>query len=84
MRSLIETQKWADASGSVNPTLYALPKDFEGFGDVTQGDNRVSYGGHSKVGFDAQTGWDPAQVWLADGEELAKVFDSDGFIAGNI
>jgi len=60
--------------GFINPKIYALPSGSAAFRDITVGDNRVSSGSFSNVGYDAQTGWDPCTgLGSPNGLELAKV-----------
>ncbi len=60
--------------GFINPKIYALPAGSPAFRDITVGDNRVTSGSFTNVGYDAQTGWDPCTgLGSPDGVELAKV-----------
>jgi kumamolisin len=51
-------QKLHGRVGFINPQLYALSKSAGALNDITAGDNRVSFGGSTNVGYDAGPGWD--------------------------
>ncbi len=53
-------QKLKGRVGFINPQLYALPAGSGAFNDITVGGNRVTYGSHKNVGYDAGPGWDAA------------------------
>ncbi len=60
--------------GFINPKIYALPAGSPAFRDITAGDNRVTSGSFTNVGYDAQAGWDPCTgLGSPNGVELAKV-----------
>jgi kumamolisin len=56
----IINQKLKGRVGFINPQIYALSAGSGAFNDITAGGNRVTYGGHKNVGYDAGTGWDAA------------------------
>lgn len=56
----IINQKLKGQVGFINPQLYALPAGSGAFNDITVGGNRVTYGSHKNVGYDAAPGWDAA------------------------
>lgn len=56
----IINQKLKGQVGFINPQLYALPAGSGAFNDITVGGNRVTYGSHKNVGYDAGPGWDAA------------------------
>ncbi len=56
----IINQKLKGQVGFINPQLYALPAGSGAFNDITVGSNRVTYGSHKNVGYDAGPGWDAA------------------------
>ncbi|MGA7413219.1 MAG: S53 family peptidase [Bryobacteraceae bacterium] len=69
----IINQKLKGRVGFINPQLYALPAGSGAFNDITVGGNRVTYGSHKNVGYDAGPGWDAASgLGSPNGTNLAN------------
>jgi kumamolisin len=70
----IINQKLKGRVGFINPQLYALPAGSGAFNDITVGGNRVTYGSHKNVGYDAGPGWDAASgLGSPNGSKLAEL-----------
>ena len=73
-RIAIINQKLKGRVGFVNPQLYGLPASSGAFNDITAGSNRVTYGSHKNVGYDAGPGWDAASgLGSPNGSKLAEL-----------
>jgi len=60
--------------GFINPQLYAVSASSGVFHDVTDDNNRVSFGGNNNVGYDAGPGWDACSgLGSSDGAKLMGV-----------
>jgi len=67
-------QKVNGRVGFINPQIYALPTGSGGFRDITTGDNRVTFGSDTNVGYSAATGWDACSgLGSPDGTALATL-----------
>jgi kumamolisin len=70
----IINQKLKGRVGFINPQLYALSPGSGAFNDITVGGNRVTYGSHKNVGYDAAPGWDAASgLGSPNGSKLAEL-----------
>jgi kumamolisin len=67
-------QKLQGRVGFINPQLYALHPNAAAFHNVSQGNNRVSYGTFNNIGYDAGAGWSAASgLGSPDGTVLCNL-----------
>jgi kumamolisin len=71
-------QKLQGRLGFINPQLYSIQANAAAFYNVSQGNNRVSYGAFNNIGYDAGAGWSATSgLGSPDGtvlSNLLKVF----------